>query len=495
MNAALLSTFGLYLLMMLVVGGWGYRATANFDDYILGGRRLGAWVTALSAGASDMSAWLLMGLPGAVFLSGIAESWIAIGLIIGAYLNWRFVAARLRLYTEMTNNALTLPDFFAQRFNDEKHILRVASALVILVFFTIYCASGIVAGARLFSNMFDITYTQAIYVSALCTITYVLIGGFLAVSWTDAIQASLMFFALVFTVLSALFAVGNGIGEGVAWQSFFKESQLDFLSGTSIIGVISSLAWGLGYFGQPHILVRFMAADSVKTMPAARRIGMIWMTICLLAAVAIGMVGVIYFGVYPEQSAVVSQNAEMVFIELANKIFNPWWVGVMMAAILAAVMSTLSCQLLVCSSALTEDFYRNFLRKTATHNELIWVGRIMVGVVSVVAILISLDPESRVLTMVSYAWAGFGAAFGSVILLSLFWGKLTKNGALAGMLTGAITVVVWKHFAIWGLYEILPGFVLAVVAAVFVSLLEKTPDSLLKRHQAFEKHFHQTMRT
>ena len=222
MNAALLSTFGLYLLMMLVVGGWGYRATANFDDYILGGRRLGAWVTALSAGASDMSAWLLMGLPGAVFLSGIAESWIAIGLIIGAYLNWRFVAARLRLYTEMTNNALTLPDFFAQRFNDEKHILRVASALVILVFFTIYCASGIVAGARLFSNMFDITYTQAIYVSALCTITYVLIGGFLAVSWTDAIQASLMFFALVFTVLSALFAVGNGIGEGVAWQSFFK---------------------------------------------------------------------------------------------------------------------------------------------------------------------------------------------------------------------------------------------------------------------------------
>ena len=421
MNAALLSTFGLYLLMMLVVGGWGYRATANFDDYILGGRRLGAWVTALSAGASDMSAWLLMGLPGAVFLSGIAESWIAIGLIIGAYLNWRFAAARLRLYTEMTNNALTLPDFFAQRFNDEKHILRVASALVILVFFTIYCASGIVAGARLFSNMFDITYTQAIYVSALCTITYVLIGGFLAVSWTDAIQASLMFFALVFTVLSALFAVGNGIGEGVAWQSFFKESQLDFLSGTSIIGVISSLAWGLGYFGQPHILVRFMAADSVKTMPAARRIGMIWMTICLLAAVAIGMVGVIYFGVYPEQSAVVSQNAEMVFIELANKIFNPWWVGVMMAAILAAVMSTLSCQLLVCSSALTEDFYRNFLRKTATHNELIWVGRIMVGVVSVVAIFISLDPQSRVLTMVSYAWAGFGAAFGSVILLSRFW--------------------------------------------------------------------------
>lgn len=494
MNAALLSTFGLYLLMMLVVGGWGYRATANFDDYILGGRRLGAWVTALSAGASDMSAWLLMGLPGAVFLSGIAESWIAIGLIIGAYLNWRFVAARLRLYTEMTNNALTLPDFFAQRFNDEKHILRVASALVILVFFTIYCASGIVAGARLFSNMFDITYTQAIYVSALCTITYVLIGGFLAVSWTDAIQASLMFFALVFTVLSALFAVGNGIGEGVAWQSFFKESQLDFLSGTSIIGVISSLAWGLGYFGQPHILVRFMAADSVKTMPAARRIGMIWMTICLFAAVAIGMVGVIYFGVYPEQAAVVSQNAEMVFIELANKIFNPWWVGVMMAAILAAVMSTLSCQLLVCSSALTEDFYRNFLRKTATHNELIWVGRIMVGVVSVVAILISLDPQSRVLTMVSYAWAGFGASFGSVILLSLFWGKLTKNGALAGMITGAITVVVWKHFAIWGLYEILPGFVLAVVAAVFVSLLEKTPDSLLKRHQAFEKHFHQTMR-
>ncbi len=494
MNIALLSTFGLYLLVMLVVGGWGYRATANFDDYILGGRRLGAVVTALSAGASDMSAWLLMGLPGAVFLSGIAESWIAIGLIIGAYLNWRFIAARLRLYTEMTENALTLPDFFAQRFNDEKHILRVVSAVVILVFFTIYCASGIVAGARLFSNMFSITYTQAIYVSALCTITYVLIGGFLAVSWTDAIQASLMFFALVFTVLSALWAVNSGIPEGVNWQSFFSPKQLDFLSGTSGVGVVSALAWGLGYFGQPHILVRFMAADSVKTMPSARRIGMAWMTICLFAAVAIGMVGVIYFAVYPEQASVVQGNAEMVFIELANKIFNPWWVGVMMAAILAAVMSTLSCQLLVCSSALTEDFYRNFLRKTATHNELIWVGRLMVAFVSLIAILISLDPDSRVLTMVSYAWAGFGAAFGSVIVLSLFWSPLTRNGALCGMLTGAITVVVWKHFAFLGLYEILPGFVFAVISAVIVSLLEKPDEALRQRHLAFERHFEEKIK-
>lgn len=484
-DSALVFTFGLYLLIMLVVGGVGYRATNNLDDYILGGRRLGALVTALSAGSSDMSAWLLMGLPGAVFLSGLTEAWIAVGLTVGAYLNWRFVAARLRLYTEMANNALTLPDFFAQRFADERHVLRVVSALVILVFFTIYCASGIVAGARLFSNMFAISYTEALYISALCTIAYVLIGGFLAVSWTDTIQASLMIFALVATVLTAVSLTYTGLPEGKNLTDFYSAAQLDFFTGTSIIGVISAAAWGLGYFGQPHILVRFMAADSVRAMPAARRIGMTWMIISLAAAVGVGMVGVAYFGVYPDQGGEVRHNAEMVFIELANHIFNPWWVGVMMAAILAAVMSTLSCQLLVCSSALTDDFYRNFLHKTASQRHLVWVGRIMVGLVSAIAIVLSLDQNSRVLTMVSYAWAGFGASFGSVILLSLFWERMTLSGAFASMVVGAVTVVVWKQFAWFGLYEIVPGFVFAMLAGVVVSLLSKANPEVVQRHRAF----------
>lgn len=448
------STFGLYLLLMIVIGFFGYKSTKSLNDYILGGRSLGAFVTGLSAGASDMSGWLLMGLPGAVFISGISEAWIAIGLIIGAYLNWEFVAKRLRVYTEHAGNALTLPNFFAQRFNDEKHHLRIISSLVILIFFTIYCASGIVAGALLFSNMFEISYQQALIISVFATISYVFIGGFLVVSWTDTIQASLMIFALVFTVISAAVAVFNVDFSQFHENSqkisgvldFFDQSQLDLLTGTSIIGIISAMAWGLGYFGQPHILVRFMAAESAEKIPSAQKISMTWMMICLSAAVIIGMVGIAYFKAFPQFAGVVSKNSETVFLELANHVLNPFWIGIIMAAILAAIMSTLSCQLLVCSSALTDDFYRTFLRANASQKELVWVGRCMVLLVSVIAVYLSLDPNNKVLTMVSYAWAGFGSSFGSVVLLSLFWHKMTKNGALAGIVVGATTVLLWKNF-------------------------------------------------
>ncbi len=478
--------FGLYLLAMLCIGFLGYRGTDSLDDYILGGRSLGSFVTALSAGASDMSGWLLMGLPGAIYLSGLSEAWIAVGLVAGAYLNWRFVAARLRLYTERAGNALTLPDYLANRFEDKENLLRILTTLVILVFFTVYCASGVVAGARLFENMFGLPYQSALWVGAACTIAYVFIGGFLAVSWTDTIQASLMITALIATPVVAYLAVTGGLQPTQTFAELIEPSRRDVMKGASLAGIVSLLAWGLGYFGQPHILVRFMAAESAATIAAARRISMAWMVLCLAGAVAVGYVGIAYFLSHPEGAQAVNANSETVFIELAKQLFNPWIAGLLLAAILAAVMSTLSCQLLVCSSALTEDIYRTFLRKSASQTELVWVGRSMVLAIALVAIAIGSNPESRVLGMVSYAWAGFGAAFGPVIILSLFWPAMTRNGALAGILVGAVTVVVWKQGGWLGLYEIIPGFVFAALATWVVSHRGQASSTMRSRHRAVE---------
>jgi len=479
-NSPVIIMFSIYVLGMMAIGWVGYRATTDFSDFVLGGRKLGAFVVALAAGASDMSGWLLMGLPGAIFLSGVSEAWIAIGLLLGAYLNWKFVALRLRVYTEKSGNALTLPDFFANRFHDSGNVLRVVSALVILIFFTLYAASGIVAGARLFESMFGMEYATALWLGALCTVAYVFIGGFLAVSWTDTIQASLMFTALVLAPVMIIYSMG-GVGPSVAVIENWSPSHLDLFNNMTIVGIVSMLAWGLGYFGQPHILVRFMAADSPRSIPSARRIGMSWMFMCLLGAVAVGVFGAGYFHVNPQHAAGVNQNAERVFIEAAIYLFNPWVVGALLAAILAAVMSTLSAQLLVCSSSLTQDLYAVFIRRNASQNERVWFGRAMVLTVSLVAIALAWDPNSRVLGMVSYAWAGFGAAFGPVVLLSLFWSGMTRQGALAGMVVGAATVLIWKHFAWFGLYEILPGFALGTLAAVVVSLLAPNTDRRVQK--------------
>ena len=481
--------FAIYLVAMLGIGALGYLGTKNLSDYILGGRSLGSFVTALSAGASDMSGWLLMGLPGAVFVTGLSEAWIAVGLVAGAYLNWRLVAARLRLYTERAGNALTLPDYFANRFEDKSHLLRIVTAIVILVFFTLYCASGVVAGARLFENMFGMPYDVALWVGAACTIAYVLIGGFLAVSWTDTIQASLMITALILAPVMAYLAVEGQLQTGQDWSSFVSPEKFDLLHNASVVGIVSLLAWGLGYFGQPHILVRFMAASSVRAIPAARRIGMTWMVLCLMGAVAVGFVGIPYFALNEAGAAAVRANGETVFMEIAKQLFNPWIAGALLAAILAAVMSTLSCQLLVCSSALTEDIYRAFLRKNASQGELVWVGRAMVLVVALIAIAIASNPESKVLGMVSYAWAGFGAAFGPVIILSLFWRRMTRGGALAGIVVGALTVLVWKQFGWLGLYEIVPGFLLGWLSIVAVSLAGTPSASMRAAHEAVEQEF------
>jgi len=479
-STPMLVTFVVYIMAMVLIGFIAYRATKNFSDYILGGRSLGSVVTALSAGASDMSGWLLMGLPGAIFVAGISESWIAIGLIVGAYLNWLFVAGRLRVHTEHNNNALTLPDYFTNRFEDSSRLLRIFSALVILVFFTIYCASGVVAGARLFESTFGMSYDVALWVGAAATILYVFVGGFLAVSWTDTVQAAMMLFALLITPVFVILALGN-YDAAMATIEQANPANFDMFRNLSFLAIVSLLGWGLGYFGQPHILVRFMAADSVKTIPAARRIGMAWMILCLGGAVAAGFFGIAYFNNNPELASAVNENGERVFIELTKILFNPWIAGIVLSGILAAVMSTLSCQLLVCSSALTEDFYKAFLRKNASQSELVWVGRFMVLAIALVAIAIAYNPESKVLGLVAYAWAGFGAAFGPVVIFSLLWKRMTRNGALAGMVVGALTVVIWKEFIGLGLYEIIPGFILGSLCIVIFSLLDKEPSASIQK--------------
>lgn len=489
MSTPMLVTFLVYILGMLLIGFIAYRATKNFDDYILGGRSLGSVVTALSAGASDMSGWLLMGLPGAIFISGISESWIAIGLTLGAYLNWKLVAGRLRLQTEANNNALTLPDYFTGRFEDTSKLLRVISAIVILVFFTIYCASGVVAGARLFESTFGMSYESALWAGAAATIVYTFIGGFLAVSWTDTVQASLMIFALILTPVVVILSAG-GVDSSLLVIEAKNPANLDMFKGLNFVAIISLMGWGLGYFGQPHILARFMAADSHHTIHSARRISMTWMILCLAGAIAVGFFGISYFSANPHQASGVTENSERVFIELAMLLFNPWIAGILLSAILAAVMSTLSCQLLVSSSAITEDLYKPFLRPKASQRELVWVGRLMVLLVALVAIALAANPENRVLGLVSYAWAGFGAAFGPVVLMSVMWPRMTRNGALVGMLVGAVTVIVWKQYGWLDLYEIIPGFLFATLSIVLVSLFGRHPsESIRLRFKASEEEY------
>lgn len=494
-NDTILIVFAIYIIGMMLIGYLGYRSTNDLSDFILGGRSLGPFVIALAAGASDMSGWLLMGLPGEVFSVGISASWIAIGLTIGAYINWLLVAGRLRAYTELAGNALTLSDFFANRFEDRTNLLRIVSAIVILVFFTLYCASGVVASARLFESMFGWNYVTAMWLGAFFTIAYVFIGGFLAVSWTDAIQASMMFTALILTPIIVLSEIG-GFGTATEASFQFNPQSLSLIEGVTTVGIISSLAWGLGYFGQPHILARFMAADSVKSIPKARRISITWMICCLAGAVAVGFFGIAYFS-SPETmtdpaaqaaAARVLDNPERVFIEFSVLLFHPLIAGLLLAAILAAIMSTLSAQLLVCSSSLTQDVYKAFVRPGAGQRELVWFGRFMVLIVALVAIFLARDPESKVLGMVSYAWAGFGAAFGPLIILSMFWRRTTAKGAFVGMIVGAATVLLWQNFANSDLYEIVPGFILSAIAIIVVSLLDKKPSqSMMKTFDEVDK--------
>lgn len=496
MSLQMIITFAVYIVGMIAIGFFAFRSTKNFGDYILGGRKIGSFVTALSAGASDMSGWLLMGLPGAIFLSGISQSWIAIGLVIGAYFNWLLIAGRLRVFTEINHNALTLPDYFTQRFNDKSSLLRLISALIILIFFTIYCASGVVAGAKLFQSTFGMSYGVAMIIGASATIIYTFIGGFLAVSWTDTVQASLMMFALILTPIMVIISSG-GLDESIVLINSLNDSTrnlnyTNLFANINIVSIISLLGWGLGYFGQPHILARFMAAGSHEVMKNARRISMIWMILCLVGAITVGFFGIAFFSNHPEFTYLIDNNKhERIFIELSKLLFNPWLSGILLAAILAAVMSTLSCQLLVCSSAITEDLYRAFFRPKAKQKELVWVGRLMVLLVAIIAILLAMNPNNSVLDLVSHAWAGFGAAFGPIIIISVFWKRMNRNGALAGMLTGAVTVLIWIQFNWFDLYSLIPGFIFSSIAIIAVSLLSQKPEiEIYNRFDAAQKLYH-----
>ncbi|MBA1149152.1 sodium/proline symporter PutP [Ectothiorhodospiraceae bacterium WFHF3C12] len=475
MSTPTLVTFVVYLLAMLAIGIVAYRITDNLSDYVLGGRRLGSGVAALSAGASDMSGWLLLGLPGAVYAAGMNQIWIAIGLTIGAYLNWQFVAKRLRVYTEVANDSITVPDYLENRFQDRSKALRVISAVVILVFFAFYTSSGMVAGAKLFEASFGLDYHTALWVGGLVIISYTFLGGFLAVSWTDFIQGILMFGALVVVPMVAIDALG-GWDTTVSAVGGMKTAYNDAFSGMTLFGIVSLMAWGLGYFGQPHIIVRFMAMRDPRDVPKARLIGITWMVVSLFGAIFVGYAGIAYFADQP------LEDAEKVFIVLSTTLANPWVAGVLLAAILAAVMSTIDSQLLVSSSALAEDFYKPFLRPGASQSELVWVGRGAVAGIALIALLIAGNPESRVLGLVSYAWGGFGAAFGPVIILSLFWRGMSRNGALAGIVLGALTVVIWKQLSggWFDMYEILPGFIVCA-AAIFVFSRINGPDEAVVR--------------
>jgi len=475
----ILITFIGYLALMMGIGYWAYRKTDTVDDYILGGRKMGPAVTALSVGASDMSGWLLLGLPGAVYLSGLGEAWIGFGLVFGAWLNWLFVAKRLRIYTQVANNSLTLPDFFENRFNDSHGLLKLVSALTILIFFTFYASSGMVGGAILFEKVFGLDYAVALLIGSFIIVSYTFVGGFFAVSWTDFFQGCLMLIALIIVPVSIFSQPDTQAGfEQIdpAMLSFINEN-------TTVIGLVSLLAWGLGYFGQPHILSRFMAIGSPKDLVLSRRIAMTWMIVSLFGALATGIAGSLYFAAEP------LENSETVFIHLAHAAFNPWVGGLLIAAILSAIMSTIDSQLLVCSSVITEDFYLKWLRPQASSKELMLVGRIGVIAIALVAGVVALNPESSVLGLVSYAWAGFGAAFGPVVLLSLFWQGYSRNGAIATILVGAITVVVWKQMTggIFELYEIVPGFIFAMLVGVIVSKISPPTDKTIADFSAFRE--------
>ena len=485
------TTFIVYIFAMIVIGLYAARSTSSLKDYVLGGRSLGKVITGLSAGASDMSGWLLMGLPGALYVAGISQAWIAIGLTIGSWCNWKFVAARLRSFTQNASDALTLPDYFSARFKDKMRITAVISAFVILIFFVVYCASGMVSGARLFEQTFGLDYQNALLIGAVSTILYVCIGGFLAVSWTDAVQATLMIFALVITPVIIIADVGS-ISEANALVAAKGPDMANILKGTTFIGLISLAGWGLGYMGQPHILVRFMAASTVRGMGGARRISIAWMIFCLLGAVMVGYYGVAFAAKHPDISV---DNPEQIFIIVTQTLFTPWLAGILLSAILAAVMSTLSCQLLVSSTTLTADFYHRLIRKSASQTELVWVGRIMLLLVAAVAYIIAMDPNSGILKLVSYAWAGFGASFGPTVLISVFWKKMTLPGAVFGMISGAVTVIVWEYFNFLDLYSLVPGFVISCVVIFVVSLLtQKNNKDVEELYTFLEKKFWQEVK-
>lgn len=476
--------FMLYLVLMMSIGLYYSRRQKNLSSYILGDRQLGPWLTSMSAEASDMSGWMLMGLPGYAYLHGLSAFWTGIGLIIGTWANWLLVSQRLRNYTEVANNSLTIPDYLSNRFEDRKNGLRLICALFIILFFIIYTSSGFVAAGKLFNTIFGIPYLHALLLGAFVVVFYTFLGGFSAVALTDFIQGTMMFFTVIYVPVAATIAMGGPMPtldilskEGADSFSFFPDS-----TGMSalLVMIVSSLGWGLGYFGQPHILVKFMAIGDPKELKKSTRIAMTWVLLSLTFAIAIGVVGKAYLST-PLENA----NAERVFILMAESLSAPFITGIIWSAILAAIMSTSSSQLLVTSSAVSRDLFQAFLKKDASEKTLIRVSRLSVLLVSAIAVYLGSDPNSYIFSIVSYAWAGFGACFGATVLLSLYWKRMTLKGAYAGVIVGGVTVLIWKQFEWFGLYELVPGFFFSIAAIIIVSLLDKEPSESIK--ETFEK--------
>lgn len=479
--------FVVYLGLMVYIGFRFYNKTDNMSDYILGGRKLNSWVTAMSAQASDMSGWLLIGLPGTAYVvyGGTSEAiWTALGLIVGTYLNWLFVAKRLRKYTEIAGNALTLPDFFENRFRDKKHILKVISSLFIVIFFLVYSSSQFAAGGKLFNTIFGVDYTVGLIIGAGIILAYTALGGFNAVCWTDTIQGSIMFFALIIVPVVAVLQIG-GMGEVAARLAALTPESLGFFpeidGRVNTLLLASALGWGLGYFGQPHILVRFMAIDSPDMIKKSRIIAMVWVIITLTAAVMVGIIGKAYM---PEL-----MDGETIYMVMIDRMFPDVMAGILLTAILAAIMSTASAQLLVTASSVSKDLYATLFNKDQDGKELVWISRITVAVVTVIAIIIALDPSSSVFGLVSCAWGGFGAAFGPLIVFSLFWRRMTLPGAIAGMVTGGVVDIFWylKAGGIFDIYEIIPGFIASSVAIIGVSLLTKVSKEITQEFDSVKE--------
>lgn len=478
MFSPLVITFSIYLAVILGIGVIAYRYTSNLSDYILGGRSLTGPVAALSAGSADMSGWLMMALPGAVYMVGLAEVWMPIGLCVGALLNWLLVAKRLRIYTVTDGNTLTIPAYLDHRFGDGTPLLKIIPALVILFFFVFYTAAGIIALGLLLENLFGWPYEYMIWIGGISVLLFTFVGGFLGVSWTDFFQGLLMLVALLTTPLAAVWYLG-GFSEtldqirSIDTQYFSSFFDVDFVT------KIGLLAWGLGYFGQPHVLARFMAIRSIKEVPLAAAIHINWMVLALAGAILTGFVGIAYFANTP------LAREETVFILLTEALFNPWIAGILIAAIIAAIVSTANAQVLVCASVIVDDFYKSYFRPHASQNEFVLVARIVVSLVVLIAVLLATNPEHKILNVVAFAWAGFGASFGPVMILSLFWKRMTRNAALAGMSVGAIVVSIWGFITtptgIFSIYEIIPGFLFSTIAIIVTTLLDKEPPESIQK--------------
>jgi len=469
-----------YLIFMITIGMYFYNKNNTPADYFLGNRKLGSWVTSMSAQASDMSGWLLMGLPGAVYASGLLEGWTAVGLAVGTYLNWLFIAKRLRQYTKVAGDAITLPQFFTNRFRDNTGLLRILPAVYILIFYAFYVGSGFLAGSKLFSMIFGMDTGLALFLTVLVIVAYTFAGGYLAVCWTDFFQGLLMFCAIIIVPCAAIASIG-GFGLTMAKVAAFNPNILNPLTDLSgnflpMITVVSCLSWGLGYVGQPHIIVRFMSIGKPSLIKKSRRIATVWVIFSLICAVLIGIVGRAFI-----PGDISSTANETLYITMVLDLFPGVIAGLLLAALLAAIMSTADSQLLVSSSAIASDLYKSLFHKEASGKAQTWIGRITVLVIALVAAFLAMNQANTIYALVAYAWAGLGATFGPTVIFSLYWKRMNLAGAIAGVFSGGAVAIIWRMFlkplgGIFGLFEIIPAFLVSSALIVIVSLCTKAPS-------------------